>query len=61
MEWYLGVGFGCLVAGAIIGGLIVRNNYKRFFKTETEVRDFILDSKLTAEQKILRIRQRFGV
>lgn len=58
---YVVVSLGALCVGAIVGGLIVRNNYKHFKSAEKEVQDFVLDTKLSAEQKLVRIRRLFNI
>lgn len=61
MEWYIAVGFCSFVAGAVISGLIIRNNYKHFVQAEKEVHQHVLDATLSAEQKLLRIRRLFKI
>lgn len=58
---YVVVGGACFCAGAIVGGLIVRNNYKLFVRREIDLKDLIMDATTTAPQKILHMRNRLGV
>jgi hypothetical protein len=58
---YCVVGLISCMVGFVVGGLVMRNNYKRFVIKELEFKDLIMDSKLSAEQKILHIRNRIGV
>jgi hypothetical protein len=44
-----------------VGALVMRNNYTHFRKDESEFRALLKDKKLTAEQKILRIRNRLSL
>ena len=50
-----------LVVGFVVGALVMRNNYTHFRKDESEFRALLKDKKLTAEQKILRIRNRLSL
>lgn len=54
-------GIGGLIVGFVVGMLVMRNNYKHFRFNESDFRDLILDARLNAEQKLLRIRNRLGV
>jgi hypothetical protein len=58
---YFAVLLAGLVFGAVLGGLIIRNNVKHFSKDAAAFKKVIADARLTAEQKILRIRNKLGV
>lgn len=53
--------FVAFVVGGVFGALVMRNNYKHFTKTEGDVRQLILNKALSAEQKLLHIRNKLGV
>lgn len=55
---YIGV---ALVVGFILGALVMRNNYKHYMNDEAKMRAMILNSSLSAEQKLLHIRNKLGV
>lgn len=50
-----------LVVGFAAGALVMRNNYKSLMKSSDDARKVILDARMTAEQKLLHIRNKFGV
>lgn len=52
----LGLAVGGLVIGFVVGALVMRNNYKHFMTEEKKYKDLILNSKLSAEQKVVHIR-----
>lgn len=55
------VGGVCLVVGAVIGGLVVRNNYKGMKAREEELKQLIIDPKVSDNQVILKIRNRLNI
>jgi hypothetical protein len=52
---------GAVALGFVGGALVMRNNYKHFKIGEADVKRLILDAKMTAEQKLLHIRNKLGV
>jgi len=61
MIEYIVVVLSSLVVGFVVGALVMRNNYRHFKKDESEFKALLRDKKLTAEQKILRIRNRLSL
>jgi len=60
--WYIaGIIAHVLVVGFVAGALVIRNNYKGMRAREDELRKLILDSNVTNNQVVLKIRNRLGI
>jgi len=58
---YLVLGWFCFAAGVVLGVLFTRNNYKGLKAYEQEFKDLVLDTKVTNDQLVARIRNRLKV
>ena len=58
---YAVVALGGLMVGFVLGGLVMRNNYKGLRGFEQEFKDLVLDAKVTNDQLVMRIRNRLQI
>lgn len=58
---YAVVALGGLLIGFVLGGLVMRNNYKGLRSFEQEFKDLVLDAKVTNDQLVMRIRNRLQI
>jgi hypothetical protein len=47
--------------GIIVGALLMRKNYKHFRDHEAEMKSMILDKATSAEQVVMRLRNRIKI
>lgn len=60
--WYIACMIApALVVGFVAGALVIRNNYKGMRAREDELRKLILDSNVTNNQVVLKIRNRLKI
>jgi hypothetical protein len=57
----LGVGMLFSAVGTIAGMLVMRANYKHFRAHEAEMKTMILDAGTSAEQIVMRLRNRIKI
>jgi len=58
---YFVIGVSCLAAGMIGGMLVMRANYKHFRDHEAELKAMILDASTSAEQIVMRMRNKINI
>lgn len=57
----LGVGLLLSVLGMLAGMLVMRANYKHFRDHEAELKAMILDASTSAEQIVMRMRNKINI